>query len=719
MGEYYVTGYFTGSPLNFYESNSIDISFNRVTTNEDIYLAKYNSNGKISWARQIGGSGVNSDRPVSIVTDNTHVYITGYYNDLSLNFYNSSGGIDASLFREPWNTKETTFIAKYRSNGKFLWATQIGGIVDQTIPISLVTDNTNIYILGTFYDLSLNFYNSNRNIGISLNKGSPSITDINTFVVKYNPYGNVLWARGIGGTLNERPISLVTDNTNIYLSGYFNSQILNFYNSNGNIDLSFNRTISNDDTFIVKYDAIGNIPWARGIGGSINDRPISLVTDNTNIYLSGICSTQTLNFYNSNGNIDVSFNRTGSVVDEIFIVKYNTIGNILWVRQIGGTLIERPISLVTDNINVYLSGYFNSQILNFYNSNGNIDLSFNRTISNEDMFIVKYNPYGNILWARGIGGTLNERPVSLVTDNTNVYLSGYFNSSILNFYNSNGNIDVSFNKTDTSTNSDTFIVKYDVNGNIPWARGIGGSFNKVPISLVTDDTNIYLSGTFQSLKLNFYNSNGNIDLSFNKTGVLVNTYIVKYDPDGNLSYARNIGTITNLPVTSCVTKQNFISNTCFLGGTLIVTDQGMIEIENITNDNTINNIKVKYITRITSNDEYLVSIEKNALCENIPSQTTVITKNHKILYNGNLIKADNIPTKKIIKYNGEILYNVLLEKNSFMIVNNLICETLDTNNVLSLLYDHPNKNGIIKTLNTIINTGNIDLYKKTAIELLS
>jgi hypothetical protein len=719
MGEYYITGYFSDSSLNFYDSsNNIDLSFNRVTTNEDIYLAKYNSNGKISWARQIGGSGINSDRPVSIVTDNQNVYITGYYKDLSLNFYNSNGGIDASLFREPrQNTKGTTFIAKYRSNGNFLWATQIGGIEDQTTPVSLVTDNTNIYLSGTFNDLSLNFYDSNGNVGIILNKSSPTISDINTFVVKYNPSGNVLWVRQIGGTLTEIPISLVTDNTNIYLSGYYEHQKINFYDSNGNIDLSFNRTDANADTFIVKYDSSGNIPWARRIGGTTVDRPISLVTDTKNIYLSGYFSSQKLNFYNSNGSIDISFNRT-ITNDDTFIVKYDISGNILWARGIGGTVTERPISLVTDNTNIYLSGYFTSQILNFYNSNGNIDLSFNRTVTNDDTFIVKYDASGNILWARGIGGTLNERPVSLVTDNTNIYLSGYFSSQILNFYDSNGNIDVSFNRG-TETNIDTFIAKYDAGGNISWTKRIGGLFNKSPISLVTDNTNIYLSGTFLSLKLIFYNSNGSIDLSFNKTGTLINTYIVKYDPDGNQSQVRYIGTKTNTPVSACVTIQVPLSNICFSGGTLVMTDQGIIEIENITNENTINNIKVKFITSIRSNDEYLVCIEKDTICENIPNQRTIITRNHKMLYNGNLIEAENIPNITLIKYNGEILYNVLLEKNSFMNVHNLICETLDINNVISALYKHPNKNGITTILNSIINTGNIELYKKTAIHLLT
>jgi len=161
-----------------------------------------------------------------------------------------------------------------------------------------------------------------------------------------------------------------------------------------------------------------------------------------------------------------------------------------------------------------------------------------------------------------------------------------------------------------------------------------------------------------------------------------------------------------------------ISNICFLKGTPVVTDQGIIEIQDITNKNTINNLKVKCITQTTSNYEYLVCIEKDIICENVPSQKTVITRNHKIFYNGYLVDADTIPNISMIQYNGEKLYNVLLEENGLMLVNNMICETLDINNVIAKLYEHPNKNGITKTLNSIINTGNMELYKKTAIELL-
>jgi hypothetical protein len=83
----------------------------------------------------------------------------------------------------------------------------------------------------------------------------------------------------------------------------------------------------------------------------------------------------------------------------------------------------------------------------------------------------------------------------------------------------------------------------------------------------------------------------------------------------------------------------------------------------------------------------LVCFEKNALGVNVPSKKTVVSKNHLIYNNGQMIKAVDFIEKynnvHKIKYNGDILYNVLLEKYDRILVNNLICETLHPNNVVA------------------------------------
>ena len=134
-----------------------------------------------------------------------------------------------------------------------------------------------------------------------------------------------------------------------------------------------------------------------------------------------------------------------------------------------------------------------------------------------------------------------------------------------------------------------------------------------------------------------------------------------------------------------------ISNVCFLAKTPIVTDQGIIAIEKIEPEiHSIRNQKIVAITKTITNDKYLVCFEKNSMGDNIPCEKTIVSKNHLMFNKGQMIKAKEFVGKYDnvykIKYNGEILYNVLLEKYDKMVVNNLICETLHPNNMISKLY---------------------------------
>lgn len=159
------------------------------------------------------------------------------------------------------------------------------------------------------------------------------------------------------------------------------------------------------------------------------------------------------------------------------------------------------------------------------------------------------------------------------------------------------------------------------------------------------------------------------------------------------------GDYSSRTITTVLTVQ-FVpsSNICFLEGTPVRTDQGLIHIDKINPDlHTIRNKKIVAITKTSSRDKYLVCFEKNSLGHKMPSEKTIITYNHKILYNGKMIKAkhfiENFENVHNVNYNGELLYNVLLEEPSKMIVNNLICETLHPDNLIAQIYRFlPNMN---------------------------
>ncbi len=168
------------------------------------------------------------------------------------------------------------------------------------------------------------------------------------------------------------------------------------------------------------------------------------------------------------------------------------------------------------------------------------------------------------------------------------------------------------------------------------------------------------------------------------------TNLYLYDPTtGNEATSSDNGLTQN--DLSLLTLYYTMANICFPADTPITTNQGIIPIQKINPDiHTINDNKILSITRTISTDKYLVCFEKHAIGLNCPRQKTIMSLGHGIYYKGKMIIAKDFLgyNKKIytIKYNGEVLYNVLMDKHEKMNVNNLICETLHPKNRIAILY---------------------------------
>jgi hypothetical protein len=132
------------------------------------------------------------------------------------------------------------------------------------------------------------------------------------------------------------------------------------------------------------------------------------------------------------------------------------------------------------------------------------------------------------------------------------------------------------------------------------------------------------------------------------------------------------------------------SNVCFPAKTPVMTNLGPVNIEHINPAvHTIRNKKIVAITKTVAHDKNLVRIAKHALGHLYPEKTTLISQNHKVFCQGQMIKAkylvDNCNVT-LVPYNGQVLYNVLLAEHEKMQVNNLIVETLHPEHKVAKLY---------------------------------
>jgi hypothetical protein len=89
----------------------------------------------------------------------------------------------------------------------------------------------------------------------------------------------------------------------------------------------------------------------------------------------------------------------------------------------------------------------------------------------------------------------------------------------------------------------------------------------------------------------------------------------------------------------------------------------------------------------------MICIEKGAFGNNCPSARTEISPDHKVQYNGQLVKAKDLVDVcegvHTIPFIREQLYNVLMEQHDTMIINNMVCETLHPDNILVQIASSP------------------------------
>jgi hypothetical protein len=136
-----------------------------------------------------------------------------------------------------------------------------------------------------------------------------------------------------------------------------------------------------------------------------------------------------------------------------------------------------------------------------------------------------------------------------------------------------------------------------------------------------------------------------------------------------------------------------VADICFLGDTIINTDQGKMKIKDVkAGKHTINHKKIKHVTQTRlSRQNTLMLFKKNALAPGVPDRNTYVTKDHKIMYDNKMVSAQYFelwnPNVKQVKYKMHTLYNIALEGKGTMIANNMQTETLDPSNKLYKIYD--------------------------------
>jgi len=386
-GNAIITGGFASPTLTF---GSITLT-NSGSWN--IFVAKYDPNGNVLWAKNPSGSG--ADGGLAICTDASgNVFVTGWFSSPTLTF-------GSSIITHAGSGYDI-FIAKYDPNGNELWAKKAGGLNDDG-GLGVCTDaNGNVIITGYFKSSSVTFDT------VTLTNAG----NYNIFLAKYDPNGNLIWAKSAGGSGDDEGYGVNVDGSgNLFITGEFNSTTLTF----GTTTLTNNGSY---DIFIAKYDANGNVMWAHSSGGSDDDEGFAVSADQQgNLFVTGFFSSSSITF----GSTPL-INAGGPWHNDIFLTKYDPGGNVLWAQRTGGTSSDIAGAICVDAVgNVLLSGrcyspgfYFDT--LYVHRPSGSID----------PMFVAKYNSSGHILCASILQSGGDDESGTSVDPWGNIYVTGDF-----------------------------------------------------------------------------------------------------------------------------------------------------------------------------------------------------------------------------------------------------------------------------------------------------
>jgi hypothetical protein len=255
--------------------------------------------------------------------------------------------------------------------------------------------------------------------------------------------------------------------------------------------------------------------WAVSGSGAtqINEADGIALDSQTNLYASGV------------------FNGTATIADQvltsagagdIFVMKVSAAGELVWMRQYGGSGNDNTFDVVSDRStdNLILSGQFTGTL----DFGGGIALT---SFGGSDQFVAAMSSDGNVLWAEHFGSTSEDggNEVTVVTD-----LSGNIIASAVSLGNYRAG-DLTFVN---HGNRDSYIQKLSSTGDVLWVKGTTGSGYEQIRAVGTDPSGAVYGG------YEFRGRFGIEGVSYNAGLLAMDGALVKWDGDGNFLWSKTV-----------------------------------------------------------------------------------------------------------------------------------------------------------------------------------
>ena len=256
---------------------------------------------------------------------------------------------------------------------------------------------------------------------------------------------------------------------------------------------------ANKDILLIKTDSAGRTLWSKTYGGSGSEDGIALTeTDNGEFIITGYTTSY------------------GEGYQDIYLLKTNSIGDTIWTKTIGGNRNDTPSDIIKTSGNEYVITGFTSSYGIYYHD--------------DDLFLLKIDDNGNVIWSRTYGGNKNEIASKLIQTN---------DSSIMV---------IGSTQSFGCGENDILLMKTNSTGNILFSKTYGGTSNDYGISIVESTSGYYILGDTRSFSIGGFdmclikvNANGTSSCRFKDADPVISTPVWKVNNGmfGNVLVSNN------------------------------------------------------------------------------------------------------------------------------------------------------------------------------------
>lgn len=330
------------------------------------------------------------------------------------------------------------------------------------------------------------------------------------------------WANKIGINGQDRFFATsVDDNGNTYSVGSFTHSIQingNTHTSNGNSDL-----------MVVKFNSAGQTVWALPLGGNEEDVATSVAYDNGFLYIGGYFSSS-VNFNPANS-LHVL---TSEGAKDAFVLKIDTLGGFVWVKQWAGVNDQRVQDVVVNSLHEIV-------VVGNFEGTSKLDPNNTAVISNsqgsKDFFVTKLDAAGATIWTRNWGGAEEDGINAVAVSNANeIVITGFFRDEV--------QFDTTAGATalQSSGMEDAFVLKLANNGQYNWCIALSNADRSYGNDVVVRNQEIAFVGGFSgTMSLSIGGAHQNL-----ASNGFVDLFVAKLSlTNGDIAWLQTAGANTN------------------------------------------------------------------------------------------------------------------------------------------------------------------------------